>query len=266
MATARVGVFGGSGFYKFLEDAREEWVETPYGAPSDKVILGTVAGIDVAFLPRHGRDHRIPPHRINYRANVHAMKALGVEAIFGPSACGSLQPDIHPGEFVVCDQFVDRTSGRADTFFDGPVVTHVSSAEPYCPILRAHAIAVSKAQGMRVHESGTCVTIQGPRFSSAAESRWFTKMGWHVVNMTQYPEAILARECEIPYVNISVVTDHDAGLVADGAVPPVTTADVVATFGASLDALRAALFEMIRTLPDLSESPARTALASARFV
>ena len=265
MATARVGVFGGSGFSRFLDSAREEWVETPYGPTSDKIVLGEIAGVPVAFLPRHGRDHRIPPHKINYRANLWAMRQLGVEAILGPSACGSLQPDIHPGEFVVCDQFVDRTSARPDTFYDGPVVTHVSTAEPYCPILREHAISTARTLGMTVHPAGTSVVIQGPRFSTRAESRWFTQMGWHVVNMTQYPECVLARELEIPYANISVVTDYDAGLVADGSVPAVTTTQVVETFAASLDRLRELLFAMIGNLPDLSGSPARTALAEARF-
>lgn len=265
MNSARVGVFGGSGFSRFLESATEVWVDTPYGPTSDKVVLGEVGGVPVAFLPRHGKDHRIPPHQINYRANVWAMKQLGVEALLGPSACGSLQPDIHPGDFVLCDQFVDRTSGRPDTFYDGSVVTHVSTAEPYCPLLREHAAATAAALGIPIHPTGTTVVIQGPRFSTRAESRWFTAMGWHVVNMTQVPECVLARELEIPYVNISVVTDYDAGLVADGSVPAVTTAQVVQTFSASLDRLRSLLFRMIETLPDLSTSPARKALAEARF-
>lgn len=266
MDQARIGVFGGSGLYALLDGVERRKVETPYGAPSDLVSLGEVHGVPVAFLPRHGSTHSLPPHRINYRANVWALKSLGVEAIFAPSACGALQPDLHPGDFVICDQFIDRTSGRKDTFYDGPIVTHVSSAEPYCPLLRAHAIAVCQARGVRVHERGTTVVIQGPRFSSKAESRWFTQMGWDVVNMTQYPEAILARELEIPYVNISVVTDYDAGLVADGAVEPVTAEAAFATFGKSLETLRGVLFQMIETLPDLSASPARTALASARFL
>ena len=266
MAKARIGIFGGSGFYALLENVVQEKVETPYGAPSDTVALGEVGGVSVAFLPRHGRDHRLPPHAINYRANLWALKSLGVEAIFAPSACGSLQPHLHPGDFVICDQFVDRTSGRKNTFYDGPIVTHISAAEPYCPILRNHAIDVCRARGIRVHEHGTTVVIQGPSFSTKAESRWFTQMGWDVVNMTQYPECLLARELELPYVNLSVVTDYDAGLVADGTVEPVTAEAAFATFGKSLETLRGVLFQMIETLPDLSESPARTALAAARFL
>ena len=203
---AQVGIFGGSGFYSFLENVREIKVETPYGAPSDKVTLGEVGGKTVAFLPRHGRDHSLPPHVINYRANVWAMKSLGVTDIIGPNACGSLQGHVKPGHFVICDQFVDRTSGRKDTFYDGPITTHVSAADPYCPILREHAVTVCQQQGVVVHPAGTVVVIQGPRFSTKAESHWFTSMGWEVINMTQYPECYLARELEMSYVNISVIT------------------------------------------------------------
>jgi 5'-methylthioadenosine phosphorylase len=266
MNQARIGIFGGSGFYALLDDVRQEKIETPYGPPSDMVALGEIVGVPVAFLPRHGRAHTIPPHAINYRANVWALRSLGVEAILAPSACGSLQPHLHPGDFVICDQFIDRTQGRKDTFYDGPIVTHVSAAEPYCPVLRTHAIATCRQQGVTVHERGTTVVVQGPRFSSKAESRWFTQMGWDVVNMTQYPECFLARELELPYVNLSVVTDYDAGLVADGAAEPVTAESAFATFEKSLETLRAVLFQMVETLPDLSESPARIALASARFV
>ncbi len=192
--TAEIGVFGGSGFYSLLEDVREIKVDTPYGAPSDSVFLAEVAGRKVAFLPRHGRRHTIPPHRINYRANVWAMRALGVKAVISPCAAGSLQRDVAPGDFVVCDQFVDRTNGRADTFFDGPIVSHLSSAETYDPTLRQIAIDVVREHGIPVHEQGTVVVIQGPRFSTKAESKWFSDAGWEVINMTQYPEAFLCRE------------------------------------------------------------------------
>jgi 5'-methylthioadenosine phosphorylase len=263
---AQVGVFGGSGFYALLDNVREVKVETPYGPPSDKIALGGIGGRQVAFLPRHGKDHALPPHRINYRANVWAMKTLGVTDIIGPNACGSLQTHVKPGQFVICDQFVDRTSGRKDTFYDGPVTTHVSSADPYCPVLRGHAITVCEEQGAPVHERGTVVVIQGPRFSTKAESRWFTSMGWEVINMTQYPECYLARELEMSYVNISVITDYDAGLIGEEPdIKPVTNEEVLAVFTANMDKLRRVLFRMIETLPDTSASPARNHLKSARF-
>ena len=160
--TAEIGVFGGSGFYSLLEDVREIKVDTPYGPPSDSVFLADVGGRRVAFIPRHGRRHTIPPHRINYRANVWAMRSLGVKAVIAPCAAGSLQVAVKPGDFVVCDQLVDRTTGRADTFYDGPIVTHLSSAEIYDPVLRELAIATIRDHGIQVHEHGTIVIIQGP--------------------------------------------------------------------------------------------------------
>ena len=263
---AQIGVFGGSGFYSFLSEVRQIKVETPYGAPSDTITLGEIGGKTVAFLPRHGRDHRLPPHTINYRANVWAMKSLGVTNIIAPNACGSLQSHVKPGHFVVCDQFVDRTFGRKDTFYDGPVTTHVSAADPYCPILRAHAVSCCRAENVPVHETGTVVVIQGPRFSTKAESHWFSGQGWEVINMTQYPECYLARELEISYVNISLITDYDAGLVSEAPdARPVTNDEVLRVFSENLDNLRRVLRRMIETLPDTSDSPARNHLAQARL-
>lgn len=250
MKKAEVGVFGGSGFYEFLDDVEEVWVETPYGQPSDRVALATIGGVRVAFLPRHGKDHRYPPHRINYRANVWAMKELGVHSIIGPCAAGSLKKEIRPGDFVVSDQFVHRTWGRADTFFEGPVVTHISSADPYCPRLRQLAIDKSKELGIRVHERGTIVVIQGPRFSTRAESREFQSHGWDVINMTQYPEAYLARELGMCYVNIALVTDYDVGLQDDPSIPPVSHGEVLRVFQANVDKLRRLLDVMIRSMPE----------------
>jgi 5'-methylthioadenosine phosphorylase len=185
--SAEIGVFGGSGFYSLLDDVREIKVDTPYGPPSDSFFLADVAGRRVAFLPRHGRRHTIPPHRINYRANVWAMRSLGVKAVISPCAAGSLQPHVKPGDFVLCDQFVDRTYGREGTFFDGPIVTHVSSADIYDPVLRGVAAEVIRAHDIPFHERGTIVIINGPRFSTKAESKWFSDAGWEVVSMTQYP-------------------------------------------------------------------------------
>jgi len=242
---AQIGVFGGSGFYSFLKGIKEIELKTPYGKPSDKITIGELEGIKVAFIPRHGRDHSIPPHRINYRANVQAMKQLGVTQIFGPCAAGSLQPHVKPGHFVICDQFVDRTSSRADTFYDGPQTTHISTAEPYCPRMRKSIIEVAKTMDIDCHSRGTVVVVQGPRFSTRAESRWYSSQGWEVVNMTQYPEAYLARELEICYANISLITDYDAGLEGHPEVEPVTTEDIIRMFKQNLDKLRELLFKSI---------------------
>lgn len=252
---ADVGVFGGSGFYRLLDEVEEHKVDTPYGPPSDVVTIGRVGTKRVAFLARHGRGHTIPPHRINYRANVWAMKQLGVRWLFGPCAVGSLQPHVRPGDFVLCDQFVDRTSGRADTFYDGPVTTHVSAADPYCPTLRTLVAQVARAQGLPLHERGTVVVIQGPRFSTRAESRWFRSQGWEVINMTQYPEAHLARELALCYANISLVTDYDVGVEGDPTATPVTAEEVMRQFAANNAKLRDLILESIARLPETNTCP-----------
>lgn len=215
---ADIGIFGGSGFYSFLPDVEEVRVHTPYGAPSDKLAIATLQGKRVAFLPRHGKEHTSPAHAVNYRANIWAFKELGVKEILAPCSCGSLQKHIHPGDFVILDQFVDRTRGRADTFFSGPETHHIGAAEPYCSRLRALAKEQAEAQGIRVHPTGTMAVIQGPRFSTRAESSWFTREGWDVVGMTQYPESILARELGMCYTGIALVTDYDTG-IAQGREP-----------------------------------------------
>ena len=245
---AEIGVFGGSGFYSLLDDVHEIKVDTPYGPPSDSLFLAHVAGRSVAFLPRHGRRHTIPPHGINYRANVWAMRSLGVKAVISPFSAGSLQPHVKPGEFVLCDQFVDRTAGRADTFFDGPIVTHVSSADIYDPALREIAAGVLRDHGIPFHETGTVVVIQGPRFSTKAESRWFSTQGWEVVSMTQYPEAYLCRELGMAVVSISLITDYDAGVFA-GTVA-VDAHMVLDVFQQNAARVQKAVLEMIARFPD----------------
>jgi 5'-methylthioadenosine phosphorylase len=260
---AEIGVFGGSGFYSLLDDVREVKVDTPYGPPSDSFFLAEVAGRGVAFLPRHGRRHTIPPHRINYRANVWAMRALGVKAVISPCAAGSLQRHVEPGDFVTCDQLVDRTNGRPDTFFDGPIVSHVSSAEIYDPVLREIAATVIEEHGIRLHRTGTLVVIQGPRFSSKAESRWFSSQGWEVVSMTQYPEAYLCRELGMAVVNIALITDYDAG-VLEG-TEAVTAHSVLEVFERNAAAIRRVVVDMIGRFPaDLDALGAREALAVTR--
>jgi len=245
---ADIGVFGGSGFYSFVDIEKEIAVETPYGQPSNRIILGKIGGKKVAFLPRHGRNHSLPPHKINYRANIWAMKALGVKRVISPCAAGSLQKHVEPGDFVICDQFVNMTSGRADTFYDGPIVTHVSPADPYCPELRSLAIKTAKEIGIKVHGTGNIVVVNGPRFSTKAESKFFTAQGWEVINMTQYPEVYLAREMELCTLNISLITDYDAGLVGD--VPPVSHSEVIKVFNQNNEKLRKLLFALIEQIPD----------------
>jgi 5'-methylthioadenosine phosphorylase len=236
---ADVGVFGGSGFYSLMEGPVDQVsVQTPYGAPSDTIAIGRMGEVRVAFLPRHGPHHRLPPHTINYRANLWAMAQLGVTRVIAPTAAGSLQPHVKPGEFVVCDQFVDRTYAREQTFYDGPRVVHISSADPYCPELRSLSVDVARELGITVHERGTVVVIQGPRFSTRAESRWFSNQGWEVINMTQYPEVVLARELQLCYVNIALITDYDTGLEGQSGIEPVSVAEVVQVLNANNERVR----------------------------
>lgn len=244
---ADIGVFGGSGFYKFLENTEQISVSTPYGAPSDKITIGEISGKKVAFLPRHGVEHRILPGQINYRANVWAMKKIGVQSVICPCAAGSLQKHIEPGHFVICDQFVNKTWGRPDTFFEGPEVKHISPADPYCEELRKIAIESAKENGIKVHETGTILVIQGPRFSTKAESKYYTAQGWEVINMTQYPEAYLVKELDMKPVNISLITDYDAGLVSD--TEPVTMEEVYKVFSENNQRLKELLFTMINKMP-----------------
>ena len=260
---AEIGVFGGSGFYSLLDHVQEAKVDTPYGAPSDSFFLATVAGRRVAFLPRHGRRHTIPPHKVNYRANVWAMRSLGVKAIISPCAAGSLQLHVEPGHFVVSDQFVDRTSGRADTFFDGPIVSHVSSAETYDPELRRIALEVIREHGITVHDGGTVVVIQGPRFSTKAESKWFSDAGWEVIGMTGYPEAWLCRELGMAVVNIALITDYDAG-VHEG-TEAVDARSVLEVFAQNAERIQKVVLDLIGRLPaDLDALGARAALGPTR--
>jgi len=254
-----IGVFGGSGFYRFLDDVEEVAVDTPYGPPSARLRIGEIEGRGVAFMPRHGDEHTLPPHRINYRANVWAMREVGARRIIGPSACGSLKPELEPGTFVICDQFVDRTRGREDTFYDGPQTTHVSAADPYC-----HELGWVLAEaGEDVISGGTVVVIAGPRFSTRAESRWFSAAGWDVVNMTQYPEAWLARELGLCYSNVMLVTDYDVGLEDMPHVTPVSADAAFEVFRANLDRLRALLFRAVPRIGPQPDDECAQALASA---
>jgi len=260
MPSAEIGVLGGSGFYRFLDDATEVAVETPFGPPSDQVALGEVGGRSVAFIPRHARNHSLPPHAINYRANLWALKQLGVTRVVSPCACGSLKADVPPGDFVVCDQLVDRTWGRPDTFYDGPRAIHVGFADPFCPELRRLTVAAAGDAGIRARDGGTIVVIQGPRFSTRAESAFYAQQGWDVINMTAYPEAILARELELCYVNVSLVTDYDVGLEG---IPAVTAEAVVAILRANNERMQRLLLDLIPRIPGGRQCPCATALAAA---
>ena len=254
--TARLGVIGGSGLYRLLDDAREVHVRTPYGATSAPVVVGDVGGQPVAFLPRHGQDHRFPPHRIPYRANLWALHALGVQQVLAPCAVGSLRAELGPGALVICDQLVDRTSGRPQTFSDEGAV-HVPFADPYCPTGRAVAVAAARARGWSVTDGGTMVVVEGPRFSTRAESQWYAAQGWSVVNMTGHPEAVLARELALCYTPLALVTDRDAG-VAGG--DTVTQEEVFRVFAENIERLRALLLEVLSALPDEPDCPCRAAL------
>ncbi|MFE7130511.1 S-methyl-5'-thioadenosine phosphorylase [Streptomyces sp. NPDC057638] len=251
---AEVGIIGGSGFYSFLDDITEVTVETPYGPPSDALMIGEIAGRKVAFLPRHGRSHSVPPHRINYRANLWALRAAGVRQVLAPCAVGGLRPELGPGTLVVPDQFVDRTYGREQTYYDGvrrpdgqvPGVVHISMADPYCPVAREAALVAARAEDWEPRDGGTLVVVQGPRFSTRAESLWHAAQGWSVVGMTGYPEGPLARELGLCYAPLALVTDHDAGVEVGGGV---THEEVLTAFAENVGRLRQVLFGAVKGLP-----------------
>lgn len=265
-----LGIFGGSGFYEFLENPEEIKMDTPYGAPSDFLMKGKIsqsvipapssvipapafarvnsAGIqtEVVFLPRHGRGHKVPPHKINYRANLWTMKEVGVKKILAPSAVGSLKREIPPGTFVVCDSYIDRTHGREDTFFHGPEVRHMTSVDPYCKGLREQALSACKSVGVPTVANGTIMIINGPRFSTIAESKWFSSLGASVIGMTGYPEVILANELGLCYANIGLVTDYDACFHNDEGLHASSAQEILATFNKNLENIKKAVMEVIK--------------------
>ncbi len=245
---ADIGVIGGSGLYDpgILEETKEIKVYTPYGEPSDYIILGTLKGRRVAFLPRHGRGHRIPPHRINYRANIWALKMLGVKWIISVSAVGSLREDYKPGDIVVPDQFIDMTKKREYTFFDQGVVAHISMADPFCEHLRKYLIETAKELGYRVHGKGTYICIEGPRFSTRAESRiWRDVFKADIIGMTLVPEVNLACEAQLCYATLALVTDYDVW-----AEHPVTAEEVARVMQENTEKAKRILYELIPRLPE----------------
>jgi 5'-methylthioadenosine phosphorylase len=253
-SAAEIGIIGGSGLYALLKNATDHEVSTPYGPPSDSITVAQVGDRRVAFLPRHGRDHRFPPHKIPYRANLWALRSLGVRQIIAPCAVGGLRPELGPGTFVVPDQIIDRTSGRDQTFYDSGAV-HVSFADPYCPDGRATMLQAAE----RVHpvDGGTMVVVEGPRFSTRAESRWFTSIGGAIVNMTGHPEAVLARELALCYTAIALVTDLDAGVEGDEGV---TQEEVFRVFADNTEILRGILLDAVSALPTDRTCPCTHAL------
>ena len=258
----RIAVIGGSGLYSLFDDPERVEVDTPYGAPSDAITIGELAGRRVAFLPRHGAGHRFAPHRINARANIWALAHLGVRAIVSSSAVGGLDPAIRPGDLVLPAQLIDRTWGREDTFFDENV-QHLPAADPFDPRLRGLAAAALRAAGERPVEEATTVVVQGPRFSTRAESRWYRAAGAHIVNMTQYPEAVLAAELGIGLVALSFVTDTDADVDEAGA-PTADAADaelVLRRMAEAAPRIRAAIAAIVGAIP--ADHPGRPLLPAA---
>ena len=247
-ARADLGVIGGSGFYEFLEGAERVGVDTPFGSPSDDLVVGEVEGRRVAFIARHGQGHRFQPHRVNYRANLWALRAVGVRQVLAPCAVGSLKPELGPGALVVPDQVVDRTWGREHTVYadEGPVV-HVAFADPYCPRGRGVVVEAARSAGKEVADGGTLVVINGPRFSSKAESAWHQQAGWSVIGMTAMPEAAIARELAMCFTTIALVTDHDAGV---GGAEVVTHEEVLRVFAKNVDGLKTLLRKAITQMPE----------------
>ena len=249
---AEIGVIGGSGFYEFLDSCDEFDIDTPYGRPSDPVVVGKIGGKRIAFVPRHGRHHQFPPHKIPYRANLWALRTLGVRQVLAPTAVGSLTPSYGPGTLAVPDQLVNRTTSRIQTFYEAGGAVHVEFADPYCPVGRAHTIGAAQATGWEPVKSGTLVVIEGPRFSTRAESRWYAAQGWTLIGMTGHPEAVLARELALCYTAIALVTDTDAGVEeGDG----VTQEEVFRVFAANSARLREVVIRAIEELPLDRECP-----------
>jgi 5'-methylthioadenosine phosphorylase len=260
MANWKIGIVGGSGLYALDVLNNAEWVDvdTPWGAPSDQLLTGSISGIDCVFLPRHGRGHRIGPSHLNYRANIDALKRLGVTDLLSVSAVGSLREDMAPGDFVIADQFIDRTFAREKSFFGDGLVAHVSIADPVCPRMSEFASAAAKAAGATAHRGGTYIAMEGPQFSTRAESHMYRSWGADIIGMTAMPEAKLAREAELPYALIGMVTDYDCWRENEA---PVEVEAVIAQLGANAAAARATIEHFFSDLPKNREpSPIDTVL------
>jgi 5'-methylthioadenosine phosphorylase len=258
-----LGVIGGSGLYELeqLTDVEELAMKTPFGEPSDALIAGTIGATRLLFLPRHGRGHRLPPHRINYRANILALKMAGAEQILSISAVGSMKDEIQPGDMVVVDQFIDRTRHRNDTFFDDDgVVAHVGFADPIDPQLAGSLLGAARRAGSAVHDGGTYLCVEGPQFSTRAESQLYRSWGVSVIGMTNLPEARLAREAELPYATLAMATDYDCWHEGHDAV---TVQAVIAVMHVNVARAKEIIVELAQALPDPAGCPASSALAGA---
>jgi 5'-methylthioadenosine phosphorylase len=258
----KLGIIGGSGLYALdaLENPRWQTVESPWGPPSDAILTGSIAGIDLAFLPRHGRGHRVPPHLLNARANIDALKRLGCTDILAVSAVGSLNQAMAPGDFVAVDQIIDRTKGRPSSFFETDMVAHVPMADPFCPRLTGLAAAAARSAGARLHTPATYLAMEGPQFSTRAESRLYQGWGCDVIGMTAMPEAKLAREAELPYALLAMVTDYDCW--HDGG--DVDVADILRVMAGNAEIARAAVVALVKSLPaERPASPIDTVLDTA---
>ncbi len=265
MSTPLLAIIGGSGLYDLpgLTDTRWETVSTPWGAPSDQIFRGRLGSAELAFLPRHGRGHRIPPSEVNYRANIAALKQLGATDVLSLSAVGSLRADLPPGSFVVVDQFIDRTTQRASTFFGTGLVAHVSLAHPVCPRLGDHVTAALKAQGVPHVRGGTYLAIEGPQFSTLAESQLYRSWNCSVIGMTNMPEARLAREAELCYASVGMVTDFDCWHPAHDAVTVDAVIQVLLGNAQTARTLVASLAETITQDSSAEACPCRHALDHA---
>jgi 5'-methylthioadenosine phosphorylase len=262
---AEIGIIGGSGFYSLLEDAETVEINTRYGKPSDRISIGTIGDKKVAFLPRHGERHTIPPHKVPYRANIEALNSIGVKRIIATGASGSLKREYGIGQIVLFDQFVNMTHGRDDTFFDENEVAHVSTADPYCPGLRARTSEVATRLGIEHKKVGSVVVINGPRFSTKAESMFFSDQGFDAINMTQYPEAALAREKAMCYLGIGIITDYDAGvLVKDNSISPVKYDEVLKIFSQNVSKVKDLVRETVTGLPKERGCSCGSSLEGAR--
>jgi 5'-methylthioadenosine phosphorylase len=257
---AEIGIIGGTGFYdpQLVRNGREMRLDTPYGPPSDLIIVGELKGRKVAFLPRHGKKHTIRPTDVNSRANIHALKELGVQRILAPSTVGSLREEYKPGDLVFINQFIDRTTRREESFYTGSKVCHISVAEPMCPNLRKILIEVAEEMSINYHKTGTYVCIEGPRFSTKAESKMFRSWGADVVGMTLVPECVLAREAEICYSSIATVTDYDAWKDQ-----PVTANEVLKTMRANVEKVKCIIAEAVPNIPKERRCECKGALKSA---
>ena len=246
---AEIGIIGGSGFYSLLESPESIEVDTRYGKPSDRISIGRLGSFKVAFLPRHGGRHTLPPHKVPYKANIDALSQLGVERIISTASVGSLKKEFKPGDFVLFDQFFNMTHGRQDTFYDEDKVAHVGMADPYCSEMREIASDTLRELGISYHKNGTTVVVNGPRFSSKAESRFFSRQGFETINMTQYPEVALAREKSLCYLGIGIITDYDVGLEGEEGILPVSADEIISVFGKNVSKAKSLISEI---LPKLS--------------